>query len=72
MTNFTKKQLAEAQVHIGRSQAALSREKRPVRSKLFPKSERKRKLALGRGAAENIIQGTIKKNRLPRPPAKKR
>ena len=48
---------------IGRGQAALSREKRPIRKKLFPKGERKRKLALSKEAAENLIRGTIKRTR---------
>jgi len=78
MTNFTKKQQAEAQFNLGKSQSRLSKQpasQRPIRSKLFPKGERKRRLALSKAAARNMVQGTIKKNRikqgLPRPPAKK-
>ena len=75
MTNFTKKQKAEAQFHIGKNQARLVNESRPIREKLFPKSERKRKRHLSDAAAKNMIEGTIKKNKLkaiPKPPAKEK
>jgi hypothetical protein len=61
MTNFTKKQAGEAQVHIGHNQARLSR---TTGASMTPtkKGKRKSKLHLGAAAARNLIEGTMKKN----------
>lgn len=68
MTNFTKRQQADAQVNIGKSQAAQSR---LSRGKTLGRTNADQ-LRLGKAAAKNLTQGTIKRNRLPRPPVKKK
>jgi hypothetical protein len=68
MTNFTKRQKASAQVNIGKSQAAQSR----LPGAMTLGVTNKDRLNLGKAAARNMTQGTMKLNRLPRPPVKKK
>lgn len=62
MTNFTKKQQAEAQIHIGRQQGVVSRSESGPGIILTKKGKREAKLALGKAAAKNLIEGTIRLN----------
>jgi hypothetical protein len=48
---------------LAESQAKLAREKRPVRKKLFPKGERRRKLALSKAAAKTMIEAAKERAR---------
>ena len=66
MTAFTKKAQAAAQRRIGRSQARIARSKAGPGLIPTEKGKREGKLLLGKAAAKNLIEATIKLNRLKR------
>jgi len=55
--------LAERQLNIARGRGRLAREDTPVRDFLFPQGSRDRKLGLSRASAQDLIGGTIAKNK---------
>ena len=69
MTNFTKRQQAEAEINVGKGKLATARHGRGA---MGFKMSNKARLDLTKSGTKDLLSGTIASNRLPRPPAKKK